>query len=158
MQIPADNPPPPSAAPALENLKDTVPPITAEQREEDFHKVFRWREKEITFSIAAEFYYRTMRMHTNAPPLSSYDTLADFAPEAALILYCASLNAPQTRVLRGMPAEEQIKRLDQWVEKNILINELDAAAAIANEMQVLIHRARAQPMETGEGGIDGMGN
>ncbi len=159
MQLPPDTPHPsqPTAAP-LSNLSDGPPPVTPQQREADFHRVFAWRGQPLNFSVASEGYYRHLRVTMNAPPLASYQTLADFTAEAPRVLYCSALTAAQIQSLYLMPQETQVAFYTQWVEKNIRLDELDAAARLATDINETIHRARTQPMESDEGDIDGMGN
>jgi len=153
MHLPTD---PPTQTAPTENLIDTAPLIDHSQRETDFSRVWAWRGKELAISLASEMYYRELRTHMNAPRLDSYETRGDFAPEAARVIYCAGLNAAEIRHLRLQPPHQQIALHDAWVEKNIAIAELDAAAEIAEQMQQCINRARAHSA-TGES-VDGSGN
>lgn len=153
MTLPPDSPPPPVAV-----ITDPgPPPVSDEQRAADFHRVFTWRGKEIAFTIASELYYRELRVHTNAPPLSSYQTMGDFAAEATRVLYCAHQSAKQIRALRSLPVPVQVELFENWVEANIALHELDAAAELAQQINDTIARARTQPVETGDS-IDGAGN
>lgn len=156
LSIPTDTPPP-ASSPGPDDIVDTAPIITPQQREKDFNKLFTWRGKEITFSIASELYYRELRMHMNAPPLNSYVYMADFAAEASRVLYCCHFNAAQLRALRMLDPKEQIERYDAWAEANIAFHELDRAAEVAQQINDTIARARTQPMETGDP-IDSLGN
>jgi hypothetical protein len=159
MNIPTDTPPPsPPPSLPLGNLTEEAPPVTADQRAADFTKAFIWKTKELIFSVFSEMYYRTLRMHMNAPPLGSYQTLGDFTAEAPRVLYCASLKAKDIRALQVFPVEIQIEQFEDWVEKNILFHELIRAAELAKEINAAIARARTQPLENGEDEIDGMGN
>jgi hypothetical protein len=153
MLIPSD--PPTPAAPSA-NLIDTAPLIDPAQREKDFHRVFAWHGVELKITLANEMYYRDLRVRMNAPPLASYATMADFAAEAPRILYSASLDLATLRVLRLLSTEAQLMAYDAWVEKNIALHEMDAAATLADEMQQCINRARAHSA-TGET-VDGSGN
>ncbi len=160
MLLPADtNEPPPPFTPALPagNLIDALPPVTAQQREDDFNKPFVWREKEINFSIASELYYRELRAHMNAPQLWSYQTLGDFAAEAPRVLYCASLTAAEIRKLQLLDQEDQIKKYSEWVEANITLAELTAASELAQRINAAVARARSKPA-AGEGELDSLGN
>ena len=154
MHLPTDDPTP-SAAPG--NLIDTAPLIDPAQREADFNRVFAWRGKEIAITLASELYYRELRVHGNAPALGSYDTQADFAPEAMRVLYCAHLTPEAIRNLRLMPAALQLAAFDAWVIKNIEIHEINAATVIARDMNECVARARARVAETGDS-VDGSGN
>lgn len=156
MILPTDTPPalPP---PGSDDIIDTDPIITPQQREADFNKLFTWRNKEITFSIASELYYRELRVHMNAPPLGSYATMADFTAEAPRVLYCSHFNAAQLRAFRMLPPDVQVERYDHWVQQNIAFHELELAAKVAEEINAAVMRARTQPMETGDA-IDGLGN
>lgn len=158
MQLPTDPPPPPVAPDA--NITDTAPPsVTAKQRSDDFNRIFTWRGHEIAITIAGELYFRELRTHCNAPPLGSYTTSADFSAEATRILYCAHLSLGMIRRLRTLPADLQIQAWEEWIEKNILFHEINAAIDLAQEMQQCIARARTQPADTGSGdAIDGAGN
>lgn len=159
MNLPEDIP---STAPKptfpLGNLVDEPAPITPQQRAADFIKTFVWRGKELIFSVASELYYRTLRMHMNAPVLGSYETLGDFTAEAPRVLYCASLTAKEIRVLQALPAEKQVDLHELWVQENILFHELLPAARLAREINEAIARALTQPMENEEEQLDGMGN
>lgn len=137
-------------------MEDVAPLITAAQRETDFNRLFAWHGKEITFSIASELYYRELRVHMNAPPLGAYGTLGDFAAEAPRVLYCAHQTAQSLRLLRLLSPLDQMAAYDEWLNKNIALHEIDAAAKLANEIQEAITRARTQPTE-GED-LDGPGN
>lgn len=152
MHLPTDDPQP--AAPG--NLIDTAPLIDPAQRESDFNRVFAWRGKEIAITLASELYYRELRTHMNAPRLDSYETRGDFAPEAMRVIYCAHLTPLAIRNLRLWPAPLQIAAFDDWVAKNIEIREIDDAAALAEQMQQCINRARAQNATGDE--VDGSGN
>jgi hypothetical protein len=153
MLLPSD-PPTPTAPSA--NLIDTAPLIDPEQREKDFHRVFSWHDKEIALTLASELYYRELRVHGNAPALGSYDTLADFAPEAARVIYCAHLTPESIRALRITPPHIQLAAFDAWVEKNIGLHELNEAVTTAREMNECIARAR---FHTATGGtVEGPGN
>lgn len=153
MHLPTDDPPP--AAPG--NLIDTAPLIDPAQRETDFNRVFAWRGKDIAITLAGELYYRELRVHGNAPALGSYDTQADFAPEAMRVLYCAHLTPDAIRSLRLMPPPLQLAAFDAWVAKNIGMHEINQATVIAREMNECVARARARVAETGDG-VDGSGN
>lgn len=139
-----------------ESIIDDSPIVSPQQRETDFNRAFSWHGKEINFSIASELYYRELRAHMNAPPLASYNTMADFSAEAPRVLYCAHQTAQTIRVLRMFPPAQQIEAYDQWVEVNIAIHELNEAAKVAQEIQDAIARARTQPADSGD--IDGAGN
>ena len=160
MQLPPDIPTtsaPPSSS-ELGNLTEAPPPVTSQQREADFNKRFVWRGNELTFSVAGEIYYRELRTHMNAPELFAYKTLGDFTSEAPRVLYCSSLSAKDIRSLQLLPAEKQIERYGVWVEANIKLNELIAAAELASEINAAIARARTQPLETEGDEISSMGN
>lgn len=159
MQLPPDIPASsaPPSSPDLGNLTEGTPPVTSQQREADFNRVFVWRGKEIKFSVASEGYYRDFRVLCGAPPLGSYRTKADFTPEAARVLYCSSLTAAEIRAVRLLQPDNQIEIFDQWVEENITFQEMEAAADLAEEINAAVRRARSKPME-GEDDIDGMGN
>lgn len=154
MLIPTDSP---SSSPPADCLTDTDSTVTDEQRESDFHRVFAWHGKELTFSIASELYYRELRAHMNAPPLGSYATMADFSAEAPRVLYCASQTSQSIRLLRLLMPLQQIEAFDAWAEQNIAMHELDAAAELAKDIQAAITRARTQPADDGEE-VDGLGN
>jgi hypothetical protein len=154
MHLPTDPTPSP---PPSENITDLAPLITPEQRENDFNRLFAWHGVEIAITLANELYYRELRVHMNAPALASYDTMGDFAPEGARVLYCAHLDAASIRKLRLMSGEHQIAVHDAWVLKNIGIHEISAVSKLAQDMQECVARARASVMPTGEG-VDGSGN
>lgn len=156
--FPEDTPPPPPP-PAPGNLIDTPPPplVEPQQREDDFNRVFAWHQREIKFSIAAELYYRDLRVRCGAPPFHDYETVGDFTPEACRILYCAHLDAATIRRLRLQSPEDQLRILDEWTEKNIAPHEFDAAVTLAMEINAAISRARTRPAESGDN-IDGAGN
>lgn len=155
MHLPTD--PAPTTSPPPVNLTDTAPLITAEQRETDFNRLFAWHGVEIAITLANELYYRELRVHMNAPALGSYDTMGDFAPEAARVIYCAHLEAAAIRQLRLMSAELQIAMHDAWVLKNIALHEIAAVSRLAQEMQECVARARASVLPTGDS-VDGSGN
>lgn len=155
MDLPETPAPPPPSVPIIS--ADPAPLITSDQRETDFHRLFAWHGTEIALTLAGEFYYRELRAHMNAPPLGSYQTMADFTPEAMRILYCAHLDQKTARALRLLPPFRQIELFDAWVESNVKIHEIDAAAKLADEMQAVIARARTTPAETNDD-LDGMGN
>lgn len=159
MQLPADIPPPsPPPAIPLGNLVDEALPVTPQQRAADFRKIFFWHEKPLTCSVAGEFYYRDLRTHQNAPKLHTYQTMGDFTPEAARVLYCASLTAKEIATLQRLSPETQIERFMAWIEANIAFHEVLEAAELANEINAAVTRALTKPM-TGEGEeLDGSGN
>lgn len=154
MHLPTEPPPKPAAT---GNLIDTAPLIDPAQREADFNRVFTWRGKEIAITLASELYYRELRVHGNAPALGSYDTQADFAPEAMRVLYCAHLTPENIRTLRLMSPPLQLAAFDAWVQKNIAMHEIMQATTIAREMNECVARARARVAETGDS-VDGSGN
>ena len=159
MNLPEDIPPPaPKPALPLGNLVDEPAPITPQQRAADFSKRFVWHDRELTFSIASEFYYRDLRTHLNAPPLHTYRTMGDFSPEAGRVLYCCSLSPEEIAALQLLPPAKQIQHLNRWVEANITFAELLEAAELANQINAAITRALTKPMENEEEEIDGMGN
>ncbi len=159
MQLPPDIPLP-IASPSssdLGNLTESPLPVTAQQREADFNRVFVWDGKQLSFSVASDGYYRHLRVTMNAPPLSSFQTMGDFTAEAPRVLYCSALTPLQIQGLYLLSPEEQVARYAQWVEENIPFHKLEAAAKLATEINAAIHRARSQPME-GEDDVDGLGN
>jgi len=155
MNLPTDTEaqPPPRKLPSLADLP---PPVTAAQRETDFNRVFTWRSQQIAITLINELYYRDLRVHMNAPPLGSFQTMGDFATEATRIIYCAHLSLDTIRVLRLQPPVNQIKLFDDWVAQHISFAELEAAAVLAQDMQDVITRSRSQPAEGSD--IDGAGN
>jgi len=155
MTPPPDLPPP--VADGSGNLIDTAPLIDPQQRENDFNRVFAWHGKEISITLVSELYYRELRVHGNAPALGSYDTQADFAPEAMRVIYCAHLSPENIRSLRLMSAPLQLAAFDAWVEKNIALHEVNEATLLARQMNECVARARARVAES-DGGIDGSGN
>lgn len=160
MQLPADIPttnPPPSGL-DLGNLTEAPPPVTSQQREADFNRVFVWHGQRLNFSVASDGYYRQLRCTMNAAPLSSIQTIGDFTSEAPRLLYCSSLTAEQIQGLYLLPPEDQIARYMAWVKDNVQFHELEAAAKLGTEINAAIARARTQPMETDAGEIDSMGN
>lgn len=155
-ELPDDSTLTTAAPPPAGNLAD-APRTSAQQREDDFNRVFSWHGREISFSIASELYYRALRAHLNMPPLGSYQTLADFSAEAPLVLYCAHFRAADLRALRLLAPEDQVAAFDAWVESNIGIHELNAATQLAQEINAAIARARTTPHDTGDK-VDGLGN
>lgn len=153
MNLPTD---PPPVADATASLTDSAPLITAQQREDDFNRTFAWHGREVALTLASELYYRELRAHMHAPALGSYATLGDFAAEAPRVLYCAHQTRETLRVLRLLPPQQQIEVYDTWVEANIAVQELDAAAQLAEDINAAIARARTQPVEDSD--LDGPGN
>jgi len=152
---PATTPPAPAAA---QDIHDTAATAAA-QRETDFHRTFTWRGKTLALTVIGELYYRELRTHCMAPPLADYATLADYVPEAARLIYCASLDRKAISALRMQPPQQQVQSWEEWTERNIALHELDAVAQTAQEMQQAILRARTQPAaDDGEEQIDGVGN
>lgn len=154
--IPTDSAPPSSSE--LGNLTEAPPPVTSQQREADFNRVFAWNGQRLNFSVASDGYYRHLRCTMNAPPLSSFQTMGDFTAEASRLLYCSSLTAVQIQGLYLLPPEDQVALYATWVAENTKFHELEAAAKLGTEINAAIARARTQPMETDAGDIDSMGN
>jgi len=159
MQLPPDIPSPSPAASSseLSNLTEAPPPVTPAQREADFTQPFVWHGERLNFSVASDGYYRHLRVTMNAPPLASFQTLGDFTSEAPRVLYCSALSAAKIQSLYLLPPEKQVACYTSWVEENIQMHELEAAAELATKINETIYRARSQPMET-EKDIDGLGN
>lgn len=159
MTLPEDHPPAlPAPSQPGENLVDTAPIVTHEQRENDFNRVFLWRGKEIKYTLAGEIFYRDFRTLMGAPGLWDYKTEGDFFPEACRVLFCASFTAAELRKLRCLDQASLLQFFDEWCEKNIAFHEAEKAVALAREINDAIMRARTQPAEDAEGGLDGMGN
>lgn len=147
MILPTDTPPalPP---PGSDDIIDTDPIITDEQREKAHRSHFQWNGNALNpWSLEREIFWREFRAHIQAPEIALYKTVNDFLPEALRIIWVASLSQQEIEQARHLTIMAQVALQTKWSNQNVTLHTAAAAAELGYSMWESVQLMRTQALE-----------